>query len=124
MSQKIEHKGMHQITPKTLNRVQPLPSVAEPVVLKEDSWEPAKTREEFFDAVQRAHAEERDWLEVTDEVFKMLVRNQKTNYLTYDSPGIKVFRVGTRDQILKEEAMTPEAYSSYIASKRAAGQEV
>lgn len=48
-------------------------------------------------------------LEVSEKLFGALTRGQKTSYLTYGQPGIKVFKVGTQDQIEREEAMPAEA---------------
>lgn len=41
------------------------------------------------------HPEDR-YVEVTDVFFKALTKGQKTSYLTYGMPGIKIYRAGTK----------------------------
>ncbi len=48
------------------------------------------------------------YLEVTKSFFEALARGQKSSYLTYGNPGVKIFIEGTRPDILKEESMSLE----------------
>ncbi len=42
---------------------------------------------------------------VSDRLFQALANGRATNYLTYGSPGVKVYKTGTKQVIDAEEAM-------------------
>jgi hypothetical protein len=48
------------------------------------------------------------YLEVTKEFFQALTRGTKTNYLTYGSPGVKIYMQGTKPAIDAEENLSAE----------------
>lgn len=72
--------------------------------------------EEFRMAIGHAQMEGRDYVEVTEKLFKYLLKNAKSKYITYGDPGIKVFLAGTKDKILREESMSADAYHSMITN--------
>lgn len=99
-----------------------MPELPEEII---DYKEPEKlcgTPEEFRTAVGRAQLDGLDYVEVTEELFNYLVKNQKTNYLTYGSPGIKVFKKGTREQLLREDLMKSEEWSTMMGERARRGQ--
>lgn len=49
-------------------------------------------------------------LEVTEKLFSALTRGKVANSLTYSDPGVRIFKTGTSDQILKEEKMLAEDF--------------
>lgn len=61
----------------------------------------------FEKAIMKAHAmaESDPHLIVSEELFQALANGRKTNYLTYGSPGVKVYRAGTKADIDAEENM-------------------
>jgi hypothetical protein len=67
--------------------------------------------EDFRMAIGRAQMAGRESIEVSEELFNYLVKNNQTEYLTYGSPGVKVYRAGTRDKIEKFEALNPDEQS-------------
>lgn len=48
------------------------------------------------------------YLEVTDMFFKALTKGQKTSYLTYGKPGIKIYRSGTKAECDAEDNMSAD----------------
>lgn len=63
------------------------------------------------------------YLEVTEKLFLSLTKGQKTPYLIVGNPGVRVFKVGTKNQIEGEEDMTAEAYRE-LEIKRKRGEKV
>lgn len=60
----------------------------------------------------------KDYVEVTEELFKYLIKNQKTRYLTYGSPGVKVYLAGTKDECdLVDSMSVDENYNREIREK-------
>lgn len=64
--------------------------------------------EDFRAAIHHAQLSGKDAVEVSEELFFYLVKNNQTEYLTYGSPGVKVFKEGTKDKILQLEKLPPE----------------
>lgn len=91
----------------------------EPMLLAEG---PINTTQDFHLAVEQAQVERIDSLEVTDELFKKLfhhVYKENTQlYVTYGSPGIKVYREGKKAECDKLESMTAEQSADYLAKKK------
>ena len=76
---------------------------------------------EFQQAVINAQFEKRGFIEVSEKFFRVLTEGQKTSYLTYGKPGIKVYIEGTREGIEAREALTAEqARELEIKEKRKA----
>lgn len=73
--------------------------------------------EEFRMAIGHAQMEGLDFIEVSENLFKYLLKKSKSKYLTYGNPGIKVYQVGTREEIEKEEGMGAEQHHDYIHRK-------
>lgn len=73
-------------------------------------------------AIGRAQMDNLDYVEVSARLFKYITRGQKTPYLTYGKPGVKVFIEGTRERLLKEELMNAEDHSNMMAKRRMASQ--
>lgn len=71
--------------------------------------------------VQRG--ESKEYLEVTPDFFAALTKGTKTNYLTYGSPGIKVYVQGSKGDIDREESMTCEQKHAFeIARAKTTGK--
>lgn len=51
-----------------------------------------------------------DFVEVSKELFEYLVKNQKTRYITYGSPGVKVYLAGTREECEITDSLSAEEY--------------
>lgn len=77
--------------------------------------------QDFERAYRIATMEGVDTLEVTPEVFDYICTDKNSASLTWGKPGVRVFKAGTVDSILKEENMRAEdTYSAEIHSKRRA----
>lgn len=66
--------------------------------------------QDFDMAVREAHLTGLDHLEVTHKLFKTLTKGTETHYMTWGSPGVKVFPEGTMKGILEDEKMDAEAH--------------
>lgn len=64
--------------------------------------------EDFRIAIGHAQMAGKDFVEVSEELFNYLVKNNPTEYITYGSPGVKVFKEGTRAKIESLERLSPE----------------
>lgn len=102
--------------------IKTLPEITETVVESKIPENITDNAEDFRLAIGRAQMDGLDYVEVSERLFNYLVKNQKTNYLTYGSPGIKVFKTGTRDQILREEKLNAEEFSAMEHKKRMEGK--
>jgi hypothetical protein len=57
-------------------------------------------------------------VEVSKELFSYLVKNQKTPYLTYGNPGVKVYLEGTREKCEIHDSLSAEdAYSRAVKER-------
>lgn len=83
----------------------------------EQSHEFIDTPDKFQQAVGNAQLDGLDFIEVEEKLFKHLIKNSKTEYLTYGKPGVKVFLRGTRDQILKKDGLNAEMYHELVTKK-------
>jgi len=79
---------------------------------------------DFRMAIGRAAMDGEEYIEVSEKLFKYLLKNAKSPYLTYGDPGIKVFIAGTREEIEREEKMTAEQYAEYVGKKAREAQNV
>lgn len=73
--------------------------------------------EDFRMAIGQAQMEGEESIEVGEKLFKYLLKNSKSPYLTYGDPGIKVYLKGTRDKLEREEKMSAEAYLDMLGKK-------
>lgn len=73
--------------------------------------------EEFRAAIGQAQMEEVEFIEVSDRLFKFLVKNNKTPYITYGSPGIKVYKAGTKDELDRIDRMNAQEYHEHVSRK-------
>lgn len=104
---------------ESLGQIKTAPQ-AETVETKIETSEVLDNPEEFRMAIGNCQLEGRGWIEVSERLFNYLIKNQKTAYITYGDPGIKVFKAGTRAGIAKEERMSAEEYADYAARKKMA----
>lgn len=65
---------------------------------------------DFHAAIAKAQnsGAQHKYIEVSPEVFHHFMQGADSKYFWHGSPGVKVFKVGTRDEIEKEESMTQE----------------
>lgn len=108
---------------EALGQVKSLPEVKEPKeeVAFAQSHDIIDTPDKFEQAIGNAQLDGLEYIEVEERLFKHLVRNSPTEYLTYGKPGVKVFKRGTRDAIMKKDNLSAEAYHDYVSRKRAEG---
>lgn len=76
--------------------------------------------EEFRTAIGQAQMNNVHALEVTDKLFRYLTRDSDSPFITYGDPGIKVYKVGTRQDIEGRQNMTAELYHEYLSEQRKA----
>jgi len=108
---------------EALKEIKPLPMVHEPKEKEKPEVEIIDDPESFRMAIGHAQMAKSEGtgdgcIEVSERMFKYLIRNQKTRYITYGDPGIKVYLAGTRAEMDKEDMMNCEEYSKYMNEKR------
>lgn len=57
-------------------------------------------------------------MEVSEDFFKVLAMGQKTNYITYGRPGVKVFREGTKEAMIAEDNLSAEEHKELVFKRR------
>jgi hypothetical protein len=97
--------------------IQSMPEMVEGPVVTGDTPEVIDNPEDFRMAVGNAQMNGEDSIEVSEKVFNYIIKNNKTKYFTYGSPGIKVYKVGTKCELDREESMGAEAYHEMITRK-------
>ncbi len=63
----------------------------------------ASTPDEFRTALWEAQFDGTGTVEVTDELYHFIIKNNPTESFTYGNPGVRVFKQGTKDVILNKE---------------------
>lgn len=106
---------------EAVGQVKSLPEVKEEAKAEvfEQSHAVIDTPDKFQEAIGNAQLDGLEYIEVEEKLFKHLVRNSPTEYLTYGKPGVKVFKRGTREAILKKDNLSAEAYHDFVSRKRA-----
>ena len=94
-----------------------MPEMVEGPVVSGDVPEIIDNPEDFRMAIGNAQMNGEDAIEVSEKVFKYIIKNNKTKYFTYGSPGVKVYKVGTKKDLDAEEKMGAEAYHDMITRK-------
>ena len=103
-------------TAEALGHIKRMPEAKEE--LKEEALEDVLSNpEEFRAAIGSAQMDGKEFVEVTEDLFKFLIRKQKTRYITYGDPGIKVYIHGTREEIENEDMMNAEDHHTYVIRK-------
>ena len=107
---------------EALKEIQTLPFIAETpkeVLAKEEVCKDPMTFQKKVGYAQMAKkkGEGVDYVIVDQEMFDYLVSNQKTNYLTYGNPGIKVYKEGTKQTYDDMDNMTAEDYLNKFGRK-------
>jgi hypothetical protein len=77
--------------------------------------------ESFRMAIGAAQMNDEEFIEVGEKLFKYLLKNSKSRYLTYGSPGIKIYLKGTREALEKEEKMSGEQYLEHVSKQKQLG---
>lgn len=78
----------------------------------------AESPEDFRVALGQAQMEGFDHITVSEKLFNFLVKNNKTRYLTYGTPGIKIYKEGTKDECDSEDSMSFDIYNDYLVKKK------
>lgn len=108
---------------EALGMVRTMPTKTEPVAMRpvfDSEVGVVDSPHEFQGAIGQAQMEGLEYVEVSERMFSYLLKNNKSNYLTYGSPGIKVYRAGTRAQMEREDRMSAEMKHEYLAKLRRA----
>jgi hypothetical protein len=74
--------------------------------------------ESFRMAIGSAQMNGEEFIEIGPTLFKYLLKSAKSRYLTYGSPGIKIYLKGTREELEKEEKMSAEQYLDYDTKRK------
>lgn len=74
--------------------------------------------EKFRTAVGQAQMTGHDYLEVSERLFKYLVKDANSKFLTYGQPGIKVYKAGTREQLERDQHMSSDDYYKRLVEER------
>ncbi len=94
-----------------------MPEIPEELVKPEVEVEVIDNPEHFRIAIGQAQMAGEDSIEVGPKLFKYLLKNSKSPYLTYGDGGIKVYLAGTREKHEKEALMNAEAYAEMISKQ-------
>jgi hypothetical protein len=98
-------------------QIRTLPEVATLDAITEPKLEILDTADDFRTAIGNAQMEGIDHVIVTERLFKYLIKNQTTRYLTYGDPGVKVYKEGTKKECDKEDKMNAEAYGDMLGKR-------
>lgn len=79
----------------------------------------ASNPHEFHIMVGKAQMSDDRAVEVTPELFAYLLNGQKAPFIMYGNPAVRVYKVGTRDEIEAREQMTIEQISQLRAKEAA-----
>ena len=113
--------------PKTMDEFGIAEAVGELNTLAEE-FEPTKEAkeelavidnpEDFRIAIGQAEMNGEKFVEVSEKLFKYLVKNSKTRYITYGDGGIKVYKAGTKEENDYIDKLTAEQYIEFIAKQQ------
>ena len=99
---------------ESLGEIYTMPEVDEVVIKVDEAQEEDIDDPEMFRmAIGRYQMEGLDHMEVGPKLFKYLLKNSKSPYLTYGAPGIKIYLKGTMKDLLKVDKMSGEQYLEY-----------
>lgn len=103
---------------EALGHIKTMPEVEQQQELTEEV-KPAviDSPDDFRMAVAEAQMAGVDHLVVSERVMKYLLRGNKSEYLTYGDPGLKIFLEGTKEEIERRERMSAEQYHEYYMKK-------
>jgi hypothetical protein len=90
-------------------------SKREKEVIKEEPKETGiNTYEDFQQAVMEIHQNidqyENPILEIGEKLFGAIAKGKQIDSMTYGDPGIRLFKVGTKQRILDEEKMPADKF--------------
>ena len=109
---------------ESLGELHTMPEIDEKVIDPTQAPAIIDNPEDFRIAIGQAAMEGEDHVEVSEKLFKYLVKNSKTRYLTYGEQGIKVYKAGTKDENDKIDKMSAESYIEWEAKQKQAGLNV
>jgi hypothetical protein len=98
---------------EALGKIKTMPKIEEKAVVEIEKEKVIETPDEFRIAMGNAQMDDVEYIEVSEKLFKHLLKNHKSKFLTYGDPGIKVYVAGTREKYEAEEAMSADAYYEY-----------
>lgn len=110
---------------EALSKIKALPTAKEmsaPVVHRQEIIDDPG---EFQSAVGRCqmtmHEDGKDYIEVSERVYKYLLKNNISRYITYGDPGVKIYLAGTKEENDDIDRMSAEAYHNYLGQKKRNG---
>ena len=57
-------------------------------------------------------------IEVSERLFKHIIKSGQATSFTYGQPAVRVFLAGTKDAVLKQERMNIDEYNAHIISEK------
>jgi hypothetical protein len=109
---------------ESLGEIHTMPEIEENLLIPKDEITLIDNPEDFRMAVGQAAMNGEEYVEVSEKLFKYLLKNSKSRYLTYGDPGIKVYKVGTREENEKIDKMSADAFLEYDSKQKTAGLNV
>jgi len=103
---------------ESLGEIVTMPEINEAVVETKEPPTVIDNPEEFRMAIGQAQMAGEEYIEVGEKLFKYLLKNSKSKYLTYGDPGVKVYLQGTREKYDKEDNMTAEQFAEYEGKQK------
>jgi len=106
---------------ESIGEIYTMPELDESLVKEEKEITYVDDPESFRMAIGAAQMNDEEYIEVGEKLFKYLLKNSKSRYLTYGSPGIKIYLKGTRDALEKEDKMSGEQYLEHVSKQKHEG---
>jgi hypothetical protein len=103
---------------EALGKIKTMPKVEEKQVVEFEKEKVIETPDEFRIALGNAQMDDVEYIEVSEKLFKHLLKNHKSKFLTYGDPGIKVYAVGTRDKYEAEQDMSADQFYEHTTREK------
>lgn len=105
-------------TAEATGKIQTMPEVVQMPEVQKEVLEVLDDPTSFQMAIGHAQMDGKDHVIVSERLFNHLLRGNKSNYLTYGTPGIKIYKAGTKEECDSTDAMNAEEYHNWKARQK------
>lgn len=103
---------------ESIGEIHTMPEIDEQIFEEKKEITTIDNPEEFRMAIGAAEMNGEEYVEVSEKLFKYLLKNSKSRYLTYGNGGIKVYLKGTKPENDKIDKMSAEQFVDYDGKRR------
>lgn len=102
-----------------MGELKTMPDVQQTVVEQKEEQKPVETMDEFRQAIWEIQTSsdlkaDEKFITVSDKVFDLIVKKREhIKMITYDNPGVKVYRQGAKKELDLIDSLTAEQYHNY-----------